>query len=71
MRPAPPAPGQNPYFTRSKVANDYKAAGVVPIALHQSSIVVLLGCERGKTGPKGKASGPCVCAEVMGLSDTW
>ncbi|KAL6782312.1 hypothetical protein ACKKBG_A06320 [Auxenochlorella protothecoides x Auxenochlorella symbiontica] len=53
----PRAPGpspSSPYFTRSKVVNDYKAAGVLPIALYEDRILVLLGAELERTGPKGK-----------------
>eukprot|EP00193_Tetraselmis_chui_P010559 CAMPEP_0177775318 /NCGR_PEP_ID=MMETSP0491_2-20121128/14028_1 /TAXON_ID=63592 /ORGANISM="Tetraselmis chuii, Strain PLY429" /LENGTH=359 /DNA_ID=CAMNT_0019293859 /DNA_START=48 /DNA_END=1127 /DNA_ORIENTATION=- len=44
----------SPYFTRSKVVSDYKAAGVLPLAiLRGGHPFVLLGGEPTRTGPKG------------------
>ena len=48
---------QQAYYTRSRAALEYKAAGVLPFALHGATLVVLLGCEPTKTGPKGKVRG--------------
>lgn len=69
MSGMPRAPGpspSSPYFTRSKVVNDYKAAGVLPIALYEDRILVLLGAELERTGPKGKVRNLCREAECCG-----
>ncbi|KAK9844239.1 hypothetical protein WJX84_006470 [Apatococcus fuscideae] len=42
------------HFTRSQTAFDFKAAGVLPFAVSQSTAFVLLGAELKKTGPGGK-----------------
>lgn len=42
------------YFTRSKVATAFKAAGVLPFAIHSGQVLVLIGAEPTRTGPAGK-----------------
>lgn len=44
------------YFTRSKVATAFKAAGVLPFAIHSGQVLVLIGAEPTRTGPAGKLS---------------
>jgi hypothetical protein len=42
------------HFTRSKIATDYKAAGVLPLAFEGGQAQVLLGSELVRTGHNGK-----------------
>eukprot|EP00884_Botryococcus_braunii_P002787 jgi/Botrbrau1/12509/Bobra.0169s0051.1 len=42
------------YFTRSKVATTFKAAGVLPFAVHSGQVLVLIGAEPTRTGPAGR-----------------
>jgi hypothetical protein len=43
------------YFTRSKVALEFKAAGVLPFCILPSGeALVLLGAEESRTGPQGR-----------------
>lgn len=48
------------YFTRSKI-NDYKAAGVLPVTLHNNRTYVLLGAEFSRCG-RGHVALLCECA---------
>lgn len=47
--------GDSRYFLRSKL-NDFKAAGVLPIALADNEVWCLVGAEPTKTGPAGKVT---------------
>lgn len=43
------------YFTRSKVALEFKAAGVLPFCvLPSGEALALLGAETSRTGPNGR-----------------
>ncbi len=43
------------YFTRSKVALEFKAAGVLPFCILPSGeALALLGAETSRTGPNGR-----------------
>ena len=43
------------YFTRSKVALEFKAAGVLPFCILPSGeALALLGAEESRTGPQGR-----------------
>jgi len=43
------------YFTRSRCSEEFKAAGVLPIAVSSGGVVhALLGAELVNTGPKGR-----------------
>lgn len=43
------------YFTRSKVAIEFKAAGVLPFCiLPTGEALALLGAEMSRTGPQGR-----------------
>ena len=42
------------HFTRSKTVNMFRAAGVLPITVHQNEALVLVGGELKRTGPEGK-----------------
>jgi predicted NUDIX family NTP pyrophosphohydrolase len=42
------------YFTRSRVANEHKSAGVLPFSIHEGAVMVLLGAEPCRTGPGGR-----------------
>lgn len=55
-QPSQPAAMSSGYYTRSKALTEHKAAGVLPYALHEGSVLVLLGGEPCRTGPRGKAS---------------
>lgn len=55
------------YFTRSRARSEHKAAGVLPFSLHEGAVVVLLGGEPCKTGPKVRAG----CCPVMLLFKRW
>ena len=48
-----PAPSGG-YFTRSKALTEHKAGGVLPFAIHEGGVLVLLGAEPCKTGPGGR-----------------
>ncbi|KAK9833991.1 hypothetical protein WJX81_001172 [Elliptochloris bilobata] len=51
---APANAATSQHFTRSKLAGEFKAAGVLPLCLISKSAYVLLGAETSRTGPGGK-----------------
>ena len=57
---ATPIPPNPLHFTRSQLRLFYKAAGVLPIALHAGEPWLLLGAEPSRTGPNGKVF-KCMC----------
>ncbi len=56
------------YFTRSQTATAFKAAGVLPFAVHSGQILVLLGAEPTRTGPSGTALYKCFRSPDFGTS---
>lgn len=63
---SPPAPAVQ-HFTRSKVAQGFKAAGVLPLTLTvpRGEVLVLLGAELVRTGPQGKAYTTMWCVYAL------
>lgn len=46
----------NKYFLRSKTLNGFKAAGILPLAVHNQRTYALLGAEPGRTWPGQKGT---------------
>lgn len=42
------------HFTRSQTRVSFRAAGVLPITVHQNEALCLLGGEPKRTGPEGR-----------------